>query len=281
MGTGDTLMVLLDVPQNAILGTVSRYVNDQWVDQWRTGMNVGRMAVDRAGRRCYFTGASDTIYVFSTDGRFLTSWKTGLLNGLPGEMTVGVDGTLCVADLFTIRHFSGDGVPVGAWAVGNIGGIWGLAVDAEGESMSPPTAPSRSCGSCSRKTARGRGVGAAVGLPSYEVSKLSLDFGSVPAGQSRDLTFDISNSGGGTLSGAVSENSPDLPVAGAVTACELQPADDGRKESGSARTSPRPSLWGVETDALSLQIAITRVYRDKISPLYIRQPTMNVRLVCE
>jgi len=132
MGTGDTLMVLLDAPQNAILGTVSRYVNDRWVDQWRTGMNVGTMAVDRAGRRCYFTGASDTVYVFSTGGRFLTSWKAGLLNGLPGEMAVGVDGTVYVADLFSIHHFSGEGVPLGAWGVGDIGGVWGLAVDAQG-----------------------------------------------------------------------------------------------------------------------------------------------------
>jgi hypothetical protein len=77
-------------------------------------------------------GTSDTVFVFSTGGRFLTSWKAGLFNSVPGEMAVGVDRSVYVADPFSIRHFSGDGMPLGAWGVGDIGSISGLGVDAQG-----------------------------------------------------------------------------------------------------------------------------------------------------
>jgi hypothetical protein len=132
MGTGDTLMVLVDSPRNGIFSTVYRYVNDQFVDLWLTGKSVGALAVDRAARRCYCMGASDTVYVLSTGGRFLTSWKCGLFHDQPGKITVGVDGTVYVADLSNIRRFTGDGMPLGAWGTGDIGGIWGLGVDAQG-----------------------------------------------------------------------------------------------------------------------------------------------------
>lgn len=47
-------------------------------------------------------------------------------------MTVSVDGSLYVADVSTIRRFAGDGAPLGAWAAGDFGSIWRLAVDAQG-----------------------------------------------------------------------------------------------------------------------------------------------------
>ena len=47
-------------------------------------------------------------------------------------MAVRLDGTVYVADRFTVRRFTGDGVPLAAWGVGNIGTIVGLAVDAQG-----------------------------------------------------------------------------------------------------------------------------------------------------
>ena len=36
------------------------------------------------------------------------------------------------ADAFTVRRFTGDGVPLAAWGVGDIGAIAALAVDAQG-----------------------------------------------------------------------------------------------------------------------------------------------------
>src|ERR1041385_1209635 len=67
-------------------------------------------------------------------------------------------------------------------------------------------------------------VGAAVGPPTCQLSTMSLDFGSAPVGQSRDLTFDISNSGGGTLCGTVTENSPDLAITQNASYCITPPA---------------------------------------------------------
>ena len=46
--------------------------------------------------------------------------------------TSGLMETVYVADLFSVRRFTADGTPLGAWRTGGIGGIWGLTVDAEG-----------------------------------------------------------------------------------------------------------------------------------------------------
>jgi hypothetical protein len=46
------------------------------------------------------------------------------------------------------------------------------------------------------------------------VDPTSLDFGSVPIGDSADLTLDISNTGGGTLSGTISESCDDYYIIG-------------------------------------------------------------------
>jgi sugar lactone lactonase YvrE len=89
------------------------------------------MAVDRAGRRCYFPGAGDTVHVFSAGGQRLTSWKTGLSHGA-GLIAVRVDDSVYVADASTIKRLTGDGTPLAAWGVGNIGTLVGLAVDAQG-----------------------------------------------------------------------------------------------------------------------------------------------------
>lgn len=129
MGTGDTLLVLSNSPQHSVLGRVARYVNDQWTGQWETGVNAAPMAVDRAARRCYFSGAGDTVHVFSTGGQRLTRWKAGPLNRWAG-MAVRVDGTVYVADAFSIRRYTGDGVPLAAWGV-DVGTIAGLAVDSQ------------------------------------------------------------------------------------------------------------------------------------------------------
>lgn len=95
-------------------------------------------------------GASDAVFVVSTGGASLTRWKAGLPNGNPGKMAIGLDGSLYVADVSTIRHFTGDGVPLGAWGVRGIGGVWGPGVDAQGGSMLRPARPSRSSGTCRR-----------------------------------------------------------------------------------------------------------------------------------
>ena len=67
-------------------------------------------------------------------------------------------------------------------------------------------------------------VGAAVGPPTCELSTTGLDFGSVPVGESRDLTFDIRNSGGGELCGTVTEISPDLSIVENASYCITAPA---------------------------------------------------------
>jgi hypothetical protein len=48
--------------------------------------------------------------------------------------------------------------------------------------------------------------------PGCGVSPTVLDFGSVAVGQARDLTFDLRNSGGGTLCGSVTEGCSDFSI---------------------------------------------------------------------
>jgi hypothetical protein len=67
-------------------------------------------------------------------------------------------------------------------------------------------------------------VGAAVGPPTCELSTNSLDFGNVPVGQSKDLTFDIRNAGGGELCGTVTEISPELSIVENASYCITAPA---------------------------------------------------------
>jgi hypothetical protein len=55
------------------------------------------------------------------------------------------------------------------------------------------------------------------GAPQCEVSPDSLDFGTVTVGDSLDRTFGISHTGGGTLSGTVSEACDDYSLVGDVT----------------------------------------------------------------
>jgi hypothetical protein len=48
--------------------------------------------------------------------------------------------------------------------------------------------------------------------PQCHVETTTLDFGTVPVGQSKDLTFDLTNVGGGTLCGTVIESCPDFSI---------------------------------------------------------------------
>jgi hypothetical protein len=66
-------------------------------------------------------------------------------------------------------------------------------------------------------------VGEAVGPPQCALSTTLLDFGTVAVGESKDLTFDLSNAGGGTLCGAVSESCPDFSVIQNASYCMTPP----------------------------------------------------------
>ncbi len=66
-------------------------------------------------------------------------------------------------------------------------------------------------------------MGAAVGPPTCALSVQTLDFGDVPVGQFRDLTFDISNAGGGILCDTVTEISPELSIVGNASYCVTAP----------------------------------------------------------
>jgi hypothetical protein len=58
------------------------------------------------------------------------------------------------------------------------------------------------------------------GGPSEPICKLDVDslaFGSVIVGESHDLTFKLTNTGGGTLAGTVSEACPDFEIVGTVS----------------------------------------------------------------
>jgi hypothetical protein len=132
MGSDDTLMVLSNAPDYAVIGSVRRYVADVLIDEWFTGISVYQMVVDRPARRCYFMGESDTVHVFSTGGHHLNSWKAGLWNGRAGQLAVGLDGSVYLTDGSNLRRYSGDGAPLGAWGTGGLGSIWGMGVDAQG-----------------------------------------------------------------------------------------------------------------------------------------------------
>lgn len=45
---------------------------------------------------------------------------------------VAPDGSVYVADLVAIHHFTANGAPLGAWQVGGIGVVSGIAVDGVG-----------------------------------------------------------------------------------------------------------------------------------------------------
>ena len=67
-------------------------------------------------------------------------------------------------------------------------------------------------------------VGSGVAPPSCAVSTTSLDLGTVAVGQSKDLTFDVMNAGGGTLCGAISESCPDFAIVVNPSYCITPPA---------------------------------------------------------
>jgi hypothetical protein len=67
-------------------------------------------------------------------------------------------------------------------------------------------------------------VGSGVAPPSCALSTTSLDFGTVTVGQSKDLTFDLMNSGGGMLCGTMSEACPDFAITVNASYCFTSPA---------------------------------------------------------
>jgi hypothetical protein len=60
--------------------------------------------------------------------------------------------------------------------------------------------------------------------PACAISPTTLDFGTVAVGQSKDLTFDLENSGDGTLCGSVTENCPDFAITQISSYCITPPA---------------------------------------------------------
>jgi hypothetical protein len=56
-----------------------------------------------------------------------------------------------------------------------------------------------------------------LSAPQCSLSTAALDFGTVQVGQTAQRTFKITNTGGGTLTGTVSESCPDYSVAGVST----------------------------------------------------------------
>jgi hypothetical protein len=56
-----------------------------------------------------------------------------------------------------------------------------------------------------------------LSAPECSLSTAALDFGTVQVGQTAQRTFKITNTGGGTLTGTVSESCPDYSVAGVST----------------------------------------------------------------
>jgi hypothetical protein len=66
-------------------------------------------------------------------------------------------------------------------------------------------------------------IGAGVAPPSCALSTTILDFGTVPVGQSKDLTFDLENSGGGTLCGSITESCADFAVIQNASYCITPP----------------------------------------------------------
>jgi hypothetical protein len=73
----------------------------------------------------------------------------------------------------------------------------------------------RSGPDCEPQTA----VGTAIEAPTSALSTTNLDFGSVPAGQSRNVTPDIRNSGGGEICDTVAKISPDPAIAQNASYC--------------------------------------------------------------
>jgi hypothetical protein len=59
--------------------------------------------------------------------------------------------------------------------------------------------------------------------PSCAVSPTLLDFGTVLVGQSKDLTFDVRNSGGETLCGTITESCADFDIFPSLTYCITPP----------------------------------------------------------
>jgi hypothetical protein len=56
------------------------------------GVRFRRWEVGSTARCCCLVGASDIVFVVSTDGQSLARWKAGLLNGDLGKMAIGSTG---------------------------------------------------------------------------------------------------------------------------------------------------------------------------------------------
>ena len=76
-------------------------------------------------------------------------------------------------------------------------------------------------------------VSITAGLPAISVTPVSLDFGAVEIDAGADLSFTVSNSGGGTLSGSASVSPPFIIVSGASYTL-----DEGQNQGVVVRYSP-------------------------------------------
>jgi len=95
--------------------------------------------------------------------------------------------------------------------------------------------------------------------PSCSVSPTSLNFGTVPVGSSASLSFTITNTGGGTLSGTVTEACPDFsvfpnsyslgPGASQAFTVTFTPTSPGYKSCTIYTTSPCSNVFAEGTGA--------------------------------
>jgi hypothetical protein len=88
--------------------------------------------------------------------------------------------------------------------------------------FSPTSGGPKACtvdagGACADVSASG--TGQAPNPPGCEVSPTTLSFGNVLLNESADRTFTVTNSGGGTLSGTVSEACSEFALVGSATYC--------------------------------------------------------------
>lgn len=154
----------------------------------------------------YFGSSKDTTFTIRNTGGGVLADSIKFLDNSPPFSSITRYYTLGPGDSVNARiRFTSSGTPghtyayVGNLSTGAICMAQGLGVLVTAEAREAPQPPS-----CA-------------------LSTTSLDFGSVPVGQSKTLTFDLENSGGGSLCGVITESCPEFSLESITSYCITPP----------------------------------------------------------
>jgi PEGA domain-containing protein len=138
IAANDTLLVLANSPRNAVVGQVHVLVHDTFATLWNAGRELTSIAVASDLHRCFAINCpytcSDTVWVYTTTGQFVGTWRSGLTGTIAIAATPAGDVYLAgkgPTGINEVRRFTAAGAMVAKWGV-DIGTISGMAVEPTG-----------------------------------------------------------------------------------------------------------------------------------------------------